>query len=205
MLRDSKDLLNLQAIESYKTHQEFGSLAGELVMNAQVIIGDYQKAKELAQALTESAEKEQRNHALLLLASLDAYSDEYQAVSKEAKEKLKTSGIDEGMLVALGIGPVREAVQEDASAQPEGELTVSNYPNPFNPTTTISFTLPSAGHVRLRIYDIVGRLIHELVDETRGAGPHQASFDGSKLPSGVYVYRLEFMGKALSRKFILAK
>lgn len=205
VLRDSRDVLNLRSIEIYKNHAEFGSLAEELVMNSQVIIGDYDKAKEIAKSVAESSENEQRNHALLLLASLESYSDEYRAVSKEAKEQLQTSGIDEGILVALGTGSVHQAIEPDASAQPEGELTVSNYPNPFNPTTTISFTLPSEGHVRLRIYDVVGRLIHELVDETRTAGSHQASFDGSRLPSGVYIYRLEFMGSTLSRKFILAK
>jgi len=65
-----------------------------------------------------------------------------------------------------------------------------NYPNPFNPRTTINFALPSAANVRLNVYDVNGREIAELANGWREAGSHEITFDGSHLPSGIYLYRL---------------
>ncbi len=80
-----------------------------------------------------------------------------------------------------------------------------NYPNPFNPTTTIVFDLPRATSVKLNVYDINGRLVHELVNGELAAGHHAAHFDGAGFPSGMYLYRLttpEFsdLGKMLLLK-----
>jgi len=74
-------------------------------------------------------------------------------------------------------------------------FTVENYPNPFNPQTTLRFTLPEEAHVRLTVYDVLGREIMVLVDGTRLAGTHEGHFDGSRLPSGIYVYRLRVTGE----------
>ena len=67
-----------------------------------------------------------------------------------------------------------------------------NYPNPFNPTTTLSFSLPIESHVRLAIYDTSGRLITTLLDDALPAGTHTISYEASSdLASGPYIYRLE--------------
>lgn len=66
-----------------------------------------------------------------------------------------------------------------------------NSPNPFNPTTNISFSLPKNSLVKLVVYDILGREVANLVNELRGQGNHSVSFNASELPSGVYIYRLE--------------
>lgn len=65
-----------------------------------------------------------------------------------------------------------------------------NYPNPFNPRTSIGYQLASAGKVSLRVYDVLGREVATLVNEAQGAGRHAVEFDGSRLPSGVYFYRM---------------
>ena len=65
-----------------------------------------------------------------------------------------------------------------------------NYPNPFNPSTTISYATPAAAHVRLDVYDVLGREIATLVNTTQAAGRHSVSFDAGKLASGVYLYRI---------------
>jgi PKD repeat protein len=85
-----------------------------------------------------------------------------------------------------------------------------NHPNPFNPTTTISFALPEAGHVTLRIYDAQGHLVRTLVDEERAADFHVAEWDGkddagTALGSGVYLYRLETRASVLQQKMVLMK
>jgi hypothetical protein len=82
---------------------------------------------------------------------------------------------------------------------------LQNYPNPFNPSTMIAFDLPSAGHVRLRIFDLLGREVAVLLDEEVKAGRHQAYWNASKMSSGVYFYRIEAGQFAAVRKLILLK
>jgi len=88
---------------------------------------------------------------------------------------------------------------------PEGFGLYAPYPNPFNPTTVLSYQLPVASHVNLRIYDTVGRLVVTLVDGMREAGTHEVTFDGSKLASGVYLYKLIARNFMVTEKMILMK
>jgi hypothetical protein len=80
-----------------------------------------------------------------------------------------------------------------------------NYPNPFNPTTNINFSLSGSGWVTLKVYDLLGRVTATLVEGTLPAGNHEVQFDGRRLSSGVYVYRLIAGGSAQSRTMMLLK
>ena len=93
---------------------------------------------------------------------------------------------------------------------PPAPLSARNYPNPFNPSTTIAFALPEAGHVDLRIYDIAGRLVRILLSERRDAGRHEVAWDGtddkgSIVASGVYFYSLAGNDQIRTRKMVLLR
>ncbi|MCX6145187.1 MAG: T9SS type A sorting domain-containing protein [Ignavibacteriales bacterium] len=76
------------------------------------------------------------------------------------------------------------------SVTPDGYALETNYPNPFNPSTKISFTIPRADHVTLVVYDMLGKEVGTLVDSELGAGTHTVTFDGKNLASGTYIYRI---------------
>ncbi|MCX6168802.1 MAG: T9SS type A sorting domain-containing protein [Ignavibacteriales bacterium] len=80
-----------------------------------------------------------------------------------------------------------------------------NYPNPFNPSTTIIYSLPHSGFVSIRVYDLVGREIALLVNENKSAGNYSVHFDGSKLSSGVYYYRIQAGEFSTVKKMLLMK
>jgi len=92
-----------------------------------------------------------------------------------------------------------------ATAARTESARLSTSPNPFNPTTTLSFTLPQASQVTLAIYDLSGREVADVVNGWRDAGSHQVTFNGSALASGVYIYRLTANGQTSSAKMILMK
>jgi len=80
-----------------------------------------------------------------------------------------------------------------------------NFPNPFNPTTSIPVVLTGTRYVRLAVYDLRGRLVRVLADEVMGTGRHEIPFDGSDLASGAYFYRLEGGGPVQARSMMLVK
>ncbi|MCB2206223.1 T9SS type A sorting domain-containing protein [bacterium] len=107
----------------------------------------------------------------------------------------------------LGLGDYIGAcqTQKQRSISPEFLSLAQNRPNPFNPTTWIEYSLPEAGMVRLVVYNLLGQEIYRLVDNYSPAGIHHAVFDGSDLPTGTYIYRLEWNGQTLTRRMARLK
>jgi len=81
----------------------------------------------------------------------------------------------------------------------------SNFPNPFNPSTTIQFRVPSSGFVSLKVYDALGREVATLVNGRENAGSHTVMFDATHLSSGVYFYRLQAENFVETKKMVLVK
>jgi hypothetical protein len=80
-----------------------------------------------------------------------------------------------------------------------------NRPNPFNPITTISYSLDRTARVKLTVWDLAGRLVATLRDEDEVAGNHYFAFDAAGIPNGVYIYRLEAGERVVARKMVLLK
>jgi len=81
----------------------------------------------------------------------------------------------------------------------------NNFPNPFNPTTKISYALPKSGLVTLRVYDILGKEVATLVNEVKNAGNYSIDFNASNFTNGVYFYKLETNGFADVKRMVLLK
>jgi hypothetical protein len=105
-----------------------------------------------------------------------------------------------------GLGKKRyQAVAFNKMLSPIINMLAQNYPNPFNPTTTINYQIKADGLVTLKLYDILGEEIKTLVNEAKTPGRYTYSFNGSDLPSGVYIYQLKVNDFVSSKKLILLK
>jgi hypothetical protein len=100
--------------------------------------------------------------------------------------------------------PIGTGVDEAATAPAEFALH-QNYPNPFNPSTTISYQLPLARKVTVKVFDVLGREVATLVNEIKGPGNHQVTFDAGQFANGVYIYRITAGAWTESRKMLLLK
>ena len=80
-----------------------------------------------------------------------------------------------------------------------------NYPNPFNPATEINYSLPRSNMVSIRVYDVIGNEIANLVNEEKPAGRYSVNFNASNLSSGVYFYRMQAGSFVETKKLILLK
>jgi hypothetical protein len=78
-------------------------------------------------------------------------------------------------------------------------------PNPFNPVTRISYSISTTRHVRLGVFDVTGRLVEELVNETKQAGRYVAEWDAGNVPSGVYFFRLQLGNQIITQRASLLK
>ena len=106
--------------------------------------------------------------------------------------------------VTLNVGEVGTGVEVAVEA-PLSFTLEQNYPNPFNPTTTIAYTLGAASEVSLSVYDVLGRVVATLVDARQPAGRHEAAFDAGRLPSGVYIYRLQAGSFSTAKRLIVLR
>ncbi|MGH1364749.1 MAG: T9SS type A sorting domain-containing protein [Calditrichia bacterium] len=104
----------------------------------------------------------------------------------------------------------KDSTPADETNIPKKFALYQNYPNPFNPSTTIKFDLPKPTNVKIKIYDIQGRLVNVLVDEKMVAGSHEAIWDGRSrgnynVSSGVYFYRIQASGFTKVKKMLVVK
>jgi hypothetical protein len=93
----------------------------------------------------------------------------------------------------------------EVNSVPSDFSLMQNYPNPFNPTTNISFTIGKSSFVTLKIYNVLGKEVAALLKESKNPGSYKILFDGTNLPSGVYIYTLDAGNFYASKKLLLLK
>ncbi len=158
-----------------------------------------------------------------LLGSFVSYDDSNSIRAKAAY--IREQGLGGIILYELGMGypgggrfPMLNSVKAafaDTSATlgvdevgppvPRTPTLEQNYPNPFNPATTLTFTIPGAGHVSLRVFNVLGQEVARLADGPMQEGSHAVTWNGSSFASGVYVARLSVGGFERSIEMLLLK
>jgi hypothetical protein len=116
----------------------------------------------------------------------------------------QTPGKETGFTLIIDPG-TSTSTPDAGRSTPDAIALHGAYPNPFNPTTAIRFTLDAGRQTRLAVYDVLGREVTVLIDGPMPAGEHKASFDASTLTSGVYIVRLEAGGMSMTRRVTLLK
>lgn len=108
-------------------------------------------------------------------------------------------------VVVIGTGSFVTGIPENIHSNPVSYALGQNYPNPFNPTTVIKYSMPEQSRVILGIYNALGQRVALLVNEVQDAGFREVTFDGSRLSSGVYFYRLQAGSFIDTKKILLLK
>jgi hypothetical protein len=126
---------------------------------------------------------------------------------------LKNDGDDPNVREALWLSRIRggtvsqqkSQLAASTGGQISNGLRLENYPNPFNPSTVIGFSMAEEGLVTLKVYDLLGREVATILNSQQIAGSHEVRFDASHLPSGMYVYKLEAAGRSIVQKMVLVR
>jgi len=194
-------------IKSYLLHEspDFRYVAANLYLAELMHRGEYDEALDLIADHKENTRNSYDSDylrraaffAYLGLGMPDYASQQLDGISDRQRASYLSTFIGEILQ--------REQSPKIVDSEIMGTALISNYPNPFNPTTVIRYELPEAGMVRLAVYDILGREVALLVNAQISAGAHQVNFDGRNLSSGIYLYRLEVGNQVLSGKMMLMK
>ncbi len=141
------------------------------------------------------------------MSSLSPTNQKFSRVDiLEMSGKAVTYYLDDIQLNGKNSAQIATDVNNNGTQQTPAALALTqNYPNPFNPTTNIVFSLPAESHVMLKVYNSLGQEVTTLVNGNMGAGIHNVVWDGSRLASGVYFYRMQAGGQVFTKKMLLIK
>ena len=103
----------------------------------------------------------------------------------------------------VDLNQVQTSSSPSVAGVPDAFELSGNYPNPFNPTTNITFRVANASHIRVTVFDVLGRKVATLTDQAYEGGTHEIRWDASQVSSGQYIYRMEADGKVIGAKSML--
>jgi hypothetical protein len=115
------------------------------------------------------------------------------------------TNVETGLTGTALINIFSGVASEDATDVPDAFALYGNYPNPFNPQTTIRFDVKAAARVVLTIYDVLGRKQATLIEKDYAPGRHEVRFDGRGWPSGTYIYVIEMGDFRAAKKMLLVR
>jgi len=200
-----------------------GLSSGEATSLLSKLDGALGKLNEVAQLGSSAPGNTSSNLYTTAQNKLDAFVNQLDAlvnsgrISEASADALRTQvqaiiNTFPGSSDNPGNGPKPKGTDASFQAEgPAGEIEshdfglMQNAPNPFNPSTTIEYTVPELSSVSLKVYDLSGHEVANLVDREQQPGRYQFRFDGSHLPSGVYIYRLQAGKLTISKKLVLVK
>ena len=133
---------------------------------------------------------------------------EYKCVVTDATNASLTSNIiSVSIIPSLSIrkSDINSLSVEKIVTDKADDYSLGSYPNPFNPTSEIRYSLPKDGFVTLKVYDVLGKEVATLVNEHKQAGYYIVTFNAGNLPSGLYLYSIQANGFNQTKKLILAK
>ncbi|MBK6765709.1 MAG: T9SS type A sorting domain-containing protein [bacterium] len=136
----------------------------------------------------------------MLGCTAEGMDQEWVVVYEVNGEFYRMPGDTDGLDPILG-----SAVSENPNAVPVSHLVATNYPNPFNPTTTIDFSTPITGLVTMTVFDVLGRQVATLINDNLAAGSYTTSWNAAGLPSGMYMYRLTVNEQSIVNRMLLLK
>ena len=110
-----------------------------------------------------------------------------------------------GDIYGIFLSPYVTGISKDDNSLIKTFALSQNYPNPFNPTTEISYSVSKESFVSIKVFDILGREVRTLVNEVKSSGSFTVKFDGSRLASGVYIYKMQAGSFISSKKLVLMK
>jgi hypothetical protein len=142
-----------------------------------------------------------------LLTRRDGFQNAYLELVTPLEETYDNFDIRGGTWEAL-IDDTTNSDNSKKMMEPENQVTqfsTSNYPNPFNPSTLIRYSIPQNTFVKIRVFNTLGQEIMELVNDYKAMGNYEVSFDGSNLSSGIYFYRIEAGNYVEMKKLVLIK
>lgn len=136
----------------------------------------------------------------MLTCSPDDVNAEWVIVYEVDGQFVRMPGDTDGLDPILGV-----SVNPSPTPVVTSHLIATNYPNPFNPTTTIEFSTPVTGLVNVTVFDVLGRQVATLVNDNLTAGTYTTQFDAASLPSGMYMYRLTLNNQQIVNRMLLLK
>ena len=195
-----------------KIDSKYDALINELKADKKANDGEIETAIKMYEEIIKTKpEAEIEKSTLFKTAVLhESFNNDKQTAEKYYDELIKKYPEDElSKFIYLKRGQLYNAknnyVINSESAKEESFSLEQNNPNPFNPTTKITFTLSSKDVVKLKVYDILGREIAVLAEGQYEVGKHAIEFNASNLPSGVYFYNLTTSTSSVTKKMLLLK
>ncbi|MDF1612694.1 right-handed parallel beta-helix repeat-containing protein [Stygiobacter electus] len=132
-------------------------------------------------------------------------ANQYFTRMKETYPEEDLTKFAEKYLRNLGIEAEEKKHTEEIVTKEEMSFSISNYPNPFNPTTKIKYTIPNSEKVLIKVYDVLGREVKVLLNEYKDAGTYEIEFNATYLTSGLYFYKIIAGNKTETRKMMLVR